>query len=79
LLLAKIFEGNAVIHTASESSWVEILQHWANEKLTAEDIKNNLLFETDNKGRNFFHCSAESNKLEILEEIWNWVNENLTA
>jgi hypothetical protein len=35
---------------------LEKVWEWANEKLTKEDINNNLLLATDDEGRTVFHC-----------------------
>ena len=52
---------------------------WANEQLTAEEIKTNLLLATDFKGRTVLHMAAEHGKLGTLQKVWEWANEQLTA
>jgi uncharacterized protein YuzE len=57
-----------------EKTW-----QWANEKLTTEEINNNLLLATDNKGRIVFYIAAVFDGLEILHMLWEWANEKLTT
>jgi len=49
----------------------------AEEKLTTEEINNNLLLATDNSGLTAWHWAACNVKLDILLKIWEWAEEKL--
>jgi hypothetical protein len=49
----------------------------AKERLTTEEIKNEMLLRTDSEGRNVWHMAAYRGKLEVLKEIWVLANERL--
>jgi len=46
-------------------------------KLTAEEISSKLLLDTDNKGRTVLYVAANGGRLELLQEILCWAEENL--
>jgi hypothetical protein len=48
------------------------------EKITTEEINNNLLLSTDEKGRNVWHMVLEDGFLEALEKVWVWAKKQLT-
>ena len=67
---------------AVEGNALQILQEimkWAEEKLTTEEMKKNLLLATDNKGRTVLHVAVECKELQILQEIMKWAKEKLTT
>jgi len=43
-------------------------------KLTAEEIRNEMLIRTDIKGTNAWRIAAYGGKLNIMQNIWNWAN-----
>jgi endo-1,4-beta-D-glucanase Y len=49
------------------------------EKLTTEEIKNEMLLRTDNDGRTPWHFAALFGQQDILKDIWNWAKEQLTT
>jgi len=60
---------------AAERGKLEILQkvwEWANEQLTGEEIKTNLLLATDCRGRTVLYMAAEHGKLVTLQKVWEW-------
>jgi hypothetical protein len=67
---------------AAERGILETLQkvrEWANEQLTAEELKTNLLLATDSKGRTVLLMAALHGKLDIFQKVWKWAKEQLTA
>jgi len=60
------------IYIAAEGSELEMLQEileWAKDKVTTEEINNELLLTTYNEGITVLYMVAEVGKLEILQEI----------
>ena len=51
----------------------------AKEKLSANEVKNNLSLATDCNGMTAWHAAAERGNLEILQEIWNLAKDKLPA
>jgi len=51
----------------------------ANEKLTAEEISNKLLLDTDLKGMTALHEAAWKGNLGVLLKIREWAEEKLTT
>ena len=47
------------------------------EKLTTEEINNNLLLGTDNKGWTAFHLTSEKGNLELLHKLWELAKKKL--
>jgi len=58
---------------------LEKLWKCANENLTREVIRNNLLLATDSKGSTVWHVAAESGNLVVLNKVWDWAKESLTT
>jgi endo-1,4-beta-D-glucanase Y len=52
---------------------------WAIENLTTEDVKYNLLLDTDKFGRTAWHVAGEHGKLDVLMKIREWAKDNLTT
>jgi len=52
---------------------------WAEEKLTKEEINNNLLLDTDNEGMTDLHVAAFVGNLDIMLKVWEWAEEKLTT
>jgi len=48
-------------------------------KSTTEEINSILLLATDDKGRMVLYMAANRGKLELLQEILDWAEENLTT
>ena len=46
------------------------------EKLTTEEINNNLLLATDEKGRTVWHVVAKDGFLEALRKVWYSAESN---
>jgi hypothetical protein len=57
---------------------IQDLWEWAVEKLTAEELHNNLLLAKDRE-KTAWHVAAEYDKLEVLQKLWEWGKETLTA
>ena len=82
MLLGTDCEGRTVCHVAAEEGKPEILHkvwEWAKEKLTTEEINNNLLLATDCYGRTVWHAAAEEDKPQILQKVWELAKEKLTT
>jgi hypothetical protein len=47
------------------------VQTWAKEKLPKEEINNLLLAKTFG-GETAWHIAAKEDKLDFLEEVWDW-------
>ena len=58
-------------HISSNKVMLEIWE-WAKKILTTEEIRNELLLRTDNKGRNAWHLAANGGKLDVMQKIWEW-------
>jgi hypothetical protein len=61
---------------------LEVLQKiWvlAKENQTTEEIKNNLLLVTNSEVNTTLILAAKMGKQDLLQEIWDWVVENLTT
>jgi hypothetical protein len=52
---------------------------FAKEKLTTEEIKNEMLLRTDGKGRTVCHATAYWGKVDIMQVIWELAKEKLTS
>ena len=51
----------------------------AKDRLTAEEIKNEMLLRTGHEGRIPWHIAAFRGKINIMQKIWEWVKERLTT
>jgi hypothetical protein len=51
----------------------------ANDSLTTEEIKNNLLLTTISEGNTAWHLVAKSGNTDNLQSIWDFAKENLTT
>jgi hypothetical protein len=68
-------------HVAAIVSNLKVLNklwEWTKEKLTTDEIKEKVLFDTDKIGRNIWHLASEGGNLEKLSNTWEWAKENLT-
>jgi hypothetical protein len=52
---------------------------WAKEKLTTEEIKNEMLLHTDNDGRTTWETAAYLGQQAVMQNIWVLAKENLTT
>jgi endo-1,4-beta-D-glucanase Y len=52
---------------------------WAKENLTREEMRNEMLLRTDNKGRTAWHLAAYIGKQDVMQKIWDWAKEKLTT
>jgi hypothetical protein len=54
-----------------------MLKIWvlAKEKLTKEEIKNEILLRTDNDGSTAWHLAAFMGEQDIMKKICDWVKE----
>jgi aminoglycoside N3'-acetyltransferase len=43
------------------------------------EINNKLLFGTDHTGKTVLHLAALNSKIEVLQKLWVWAKEKLTA
>jgi len=55
------------------------LREFAEERLTTEEIKNDILFHTDSNGRNAWYIAAFGSDLEAMREIWDLAKERLST
>ena len=51
----------------------------AKERLTTEEIKNEMLLRTDSKGRNVWQIAAFCGRVDVLQKIREFSKEILTA
>jgi len=51
----------------------------AKERLTTEDIKNEMLLRTYRTGWNAWHNAVFWVKLDVMQKIWEWAKERLTT
>jgi endo-1,4-beta-D-glucanase Y len=51
----------------------------AEDNLTREEIKNNLLLATNREGYTAWHVAARSGTLDELQKIWDLAKDNLTT
>jgi hypothetical protein len=51
---------------------------WSTEKLSAEEVKELLLAE-EFKEQTFFHIAAVRGDTDVLNKIWEWSTEKLSA
>jgi len=51
----------------------------AQEKLTAEEIKNEMLLRTDIKGSYAWHIATYGGKLDVMLKMWELAKERLTT
>ena len=51
------------------------LWKWAEEKLTTDRIRNEILFRTDPYGRTILHMAEKWSKLDIMQEMWDRAQE----
>jgi len=68
-------KGRTVWHVAAEWGKLETLQivwEWANEELTAEKLKINLLLATDKEGSTALHLAEKGISVGILQKAWEW-------
>ena len=49
------------------------------ERLTAEEIKNEMLLRTDHEGKNAWDIAAYRGRLDVMQKIWEWAQERLTT
>jgi endo-1,4-beta-D-glucanase Y len=52
---------------------------WAEEKLTTEEMKNEMLLRTDNEGGTAWHLAAYRGEQDVMQKIWDWAKEKLTT
>jgi len=70
-----------VWHVAANVGNLKVLKklwEWAKKKLTKDEIKERVLFDTDKKGRNIWHLASRGGNLDKLRNIWEWAKEHLT-
>ena len=82
MLLGTDSEGRTAWHLAAHwGNLEELLQiwKWADEKLSKEEINNNLLLGTDNKGKTVFHLASGKGNLEVLHKFWELAKMKLTT
>ena len=58
---------------------MQIIWELAKEKLTTEEIKNEILLSTDRDGTTAWHRAAYRGKLYVMQKIWEWDEEKLTT
>ena len=73
MLLRTDNEGRNAWHIAAFRGKQDVMQkiwEWAKERLTTQEIKNEMLLRTDNEGRNVWHIAAFRGKLYVMQKIW---------
>jgi hypothetical protein len=81
MLLSTDIEGRTSWHLAACSGKQDVMQKildCAKEKLTTEEIRNEMLLRTDNKGRTVWHLAAYGGKGDVMQKIWHCSKWNLT-
>jgi len=51
----------------------------AKERLTTEEIKNEMLLRTDGEGRNAWLLAADRGKLDVMQWLWELAKQRLTT
>jgi ankyrin repeat protein len=77
MLLTKDYEGNTVLHYASISGNVQILERiwkWAKGQLTPEEL-NKLLLAQNYCRATDWHVAARWGKGEVLNKLFEWATE----
>ena len=67
-------------HIVVSQGKLDIMQkiwEWATEKLTTEEMKNEMLLRTDRGRRTVWHL-AVSHRILDMQKIWEWAKEELT-
>jgi len=71
---------NGILHYIfGQLDVVQKMGKLAKERLTTEDIKNEMLLRTDHTGRNVWHIAANEVKLVTVQKVWDWAKERLTT
>ena len=52
---------------------------WTEVKMTAQEIKKELLLDTDGKGMTAWHNAAHLGNVDAMREIWELAKERLTT
>jgi ankyrin repeat protein len=79
MLLRTDKDGSTAWHLAAygrEQDVIENIWVMAKEKLTTQEIRNEMLLRTDNDGRTVWHFAALFGQQDILKKIWNWAKSN---
>ena len=69
-------------HIAAFRGNVEAMREiWelAKERLTTEEIKNEIILRTECEGRNAWHIAAYWGNVDAIREIWELAEERLTT
>jgi len=69
-------------HIAAFWGNLDVMQRlWelAKERLTTEEIKNEMLLRTDGEGRNVWHIAAYWGKLDVMQRFWVLAKKRLTT
>ena len=51
----------------------------AKERLTTEEIKNEILLRTDHEGSNLWHIASFSGDVDVMQRLWGFAKERLTT
>jgi len=73
MLLRTDHEGRNAWLIAAYGGELDIMQYiWemAKERLTTEEIKNEMFLHTDIEGRNAWHIAAYDGELDVMQYIW---------
>ena len=79
MLLRRDVQGRNFRHIAPYWGKLNIVQKiWvlSKERLTTEDIKNEMILPTDHTGQN---NAVFCFKLDVMQKIWEWAKERLTT
>jgi hypothetical protein len=79
MLLRTDGEGSNAWHIAAFGGKLDVLKEiWylAKERLTTEEIKNEMLLRTDGEGRNACYIAAFGGKLDILGRFGIWLKRD---
>ena len=79
MLLCKDDGETTAWHFAAHWGELDLMQKiWelAEEKLTTEEIKNEILLRTDHEGTTAWHRAAYGGELEVMQKIMEWAGED---
>jgi len=74
--------GRTAWHNETDKGHKEVLEtvwEWAKEKLTSDELKNNLLLGKDYEKRTAWQRAARMGKIKELLKLWEWAKQELTT
>jgi ankyrin repeat protein len=74
MLLRTDNDGRTAWHLAAyrgQQDIIQVILELAKEKLTTEEIRNEMLLRTDNEGRTAWHLAAYWGEEDTMQKIWD--------